>query len=257
MSTRAKGRQKEVKKEEKKEERKGPKKDMTDEYRKILEEDSYHEENDQTLRKVLQRRSTYAFEPRSKELEMLQNITPTGKKLKNLPRDILFELAPDQEKEIKDAFEALSYFEGTDKIPKDLLKKALDGYKSKILKYDQTDVERQRIKDEIDASGKEEFDLKGFMDVMMPKRGTPEEEIEKMFKIFCGPDNDHEITKERIREICTLLGENMTDEEINDMLEVSHLDHGQFFDLGQEGVEQAPANWDDFMRVMDRTKIFY
>lgn len=144
------------------------------------------------------------------------------------------ELTDEQKKEISDAFE---HFKENGIQPSEL-KLAM-----KSLGFDPSIEESKRILDEVDKQGNKPIFLDNFMDIMFEKPGTPEEEMNKAFNLLCEEGHD-KITFASLKKICNDLGENITDEEIEEM--IGEADKDQDSEVGQE----------DFFAIMKKTNMF-
>lgn len=169
-----------------------------------------------------------------------------GKTSKNNTRDasqkttkgeqkIRNELTEEQKREIKDAF---ATFE-EDGITPEELKSAMQ-----TLGFDQKNPDVQVILDKIDAhKGPLKFD--DFLDVMVEKNQDkdPEVEMKKAFKILCEEGTD-KITLKSLSKICADLGEKISNEELQEM--INEADKDQDEEVGEE----------DFIKIMQKTGMF-
>lgn len=173
----------------------------------------------------LKRRGSYIMEPRSEaEKERVKGTRSKSKGKGKERKEGIRVLTNEQLKEIEDAFNALDVGDGNPRLNTAFFKKAMDVYGLNILGYFKED-DKERIEKEIKriSGGKDSYDfnLEEFLDCMIEKQGDKDSEIEKVYNILCGNDNDT-ITKERLREICEKLGEKITDEELDEMIEIAH-----------------------------------
>ena len=123
-----------------------------------------------------------------------------NKKIKN-------ELTEEQKREIFDAFQFAE--EGLD--PKELM------LGMKALGFDPQSEDVQRIMKLIYKKGTNLISYDDFMDIMIEKPSDdPQIEMQKAFKILCEEGTDN-ITLNSLKQICTELGENITEKELNDM----------------------------------------
>ena len=86
-----------------------------------------------------------------------------------------------------------------------------------------TDEELNDMIQEVDEDGNGEIDYHEFLQVMNrnQKRDTDtDEELSRGFKIF-DADNDGQISIDDLRKLMTQLGENLTEEELEDMIRVA------------------------------------
>ena len=145
------------------------------------------------------------------------------------------EITEEQKKEIKDAF---STFEESGIFP-DELKSAMQ-----TLGFDANNPEVQKILDKL-ATKKGPLKFEEFMDVMIEKNidKNPEEEIKKAFKVLC-EDGTDKITLKSLSKICADLGEKISEEELQEM--INEADKDQDEEVGEE----------DFIRIMQKTGMF-
>ena len=155
--------------------------------------------------------------------------TKETKNSKSEPQKIRNELTEEQKREIKEAF---STFEETG-IEPDELKSAMQalGFDVKIL-------------DKLDRY-KKPLSYEEYMDVMIDKdeNKDPEVEMRKAFKILCEEGTD-KITLKSLSKICADLGEKISDEELQEM--INEADKDQDEEVGEE----------DFMKIMQKTGMF-
>ena len=146
------------------------------------------------------------------------------------------ELTDEQKKEIKDAF---SIFEDGGIHP-DELRLAM-----KTLGFDTKNEEVQKIMEKVDARGKNPVNSEQFLDIMIerPNEKEPEVEMKKAFKILCEDGHD-KITLKSLKKICSDLGENITDDELNEMIKEADKDDDN--EVGEE----------DFIKIMQKTNMF-
>ena len=163
--------------------------------------------------------------------------TKESKSSKGEPQKIRNELTEEQKREIKEAF---STFEETG-IESDELKSAMQA-----LGFDAKNPDVQKILDKLDKH-KKPLTFEEYMDVMIDKEENkdPETEMKKAFKVLCEEGSD-KITLKSLSKICADLGEKISDEELQEMIneankeqddEVSGLNFGKPFNelLTQEG----------------------
>jgi len=146
------------------------------------------------------------------------------------------ELTDEQKKEIKDAF---SIFEDGGIHP-DELRLAM-----KTLGFDTKNEEVQKIIERVDARGKNPVNYEQFLEIMIerPNDKEPEVEMKKAFKILCEEGHD-KITLKSLKKICSDLGENITDDELNEMIKEADKDDDN--EVGEE----------DFIKIMQKTNMF-
>ena len=146
------------------------------------------------------------------------------------------ELTDEQKKEIKDAF---SIFEDGGIHP-DELRLAM-----KTLGFDTKNEEVQKIMEKVDARGKNPVNYEQFLDIMIerPNEKEPEVEMKKAFKILCEDGHD-KITLKSLKKICSDLGENITDEELQEM--IKEADKDEDTEVGEE----------DFIKIMKKIGMY-
>lgn len=161
-------------------------------------------------------------------------VTPTKAK-KEEEKLIRNELTREQKGEIEDAFQ---YFKEDGINPEDFYR-AL-----RILGIDETTEENQRILSEIKKMGNKPINFDKYLEIMIEKpSGNPAIEMSKAFKLFCMRGEDI-ITPEGLRAICDDLGEKVTDEEIDEMIEEA--------DKNKDG----RVTEDDFIQILKKTNMF-
>ena len=151
------------------------------------------------------------------------------------PQKIRNELTEEQKREIKDAFS--SFEEGG--IEVDELKSAMQA-----LGFDPKNPDVQKILDKLDTH-KKPLNFDEYMDVMIDKNEEkdPEVEIRKAFKVLCEEGHD-KITLKSLSKICADLGEKISDEELQEM--INEADKDQDEEVGEE----------DFIKIMQKTGMF-
>ena len=154
---------------------------------------------------------------------------------KQPPQKIKNELTDEQKREIKEAF---SSFEEGGLMP-DELKLAM-----KALGFDPRNEDVQKIMQKVENQGNKPIRYDQFMDIMIEKPDNePEVEMRKAFKILC-EDGTDKITLKSLKKICADLGENITDEELNEMITEADKDQDEV--VGE----------DDFIKIMQKTNMF-
>ena len=114
----------------------------------------------------------------------------------------------------------------------------------KALGFDANNEDVQRIMQQIDKKGKKPISYEDFVDIMLEKpTNDPSAEMKKAFTILCEDEKD-KITLQSLKKICSELGENITDEELNEMLTEANRD--QEDEVGEE----------DFSKIMKKTNMF-
>ena len=151
------------------------------------------------------------------------------------PQKIRNELTEEQKREIKEAF---SIFEDIG-IDPDELKSAMQA-----LGFDAKNPDVQKILDKLDRY-KNPLRYEEYMDVMIDKEENkdPEIEMRKAFKVLCEEGTD-KITLKSLSKICADLGEKISEEELQEM--INEADKDQDEEVGEE----------DFIKIMQKTGMF-
>ena len=123
-------------------------------------------------------------------------------------------LTEDEVLEIKEAFDLFD----TDKsgeIDVNELKQALMN-----LGIDTKNQTLQNMLADIDKNGNANIDFDEFIDMMTAKMSDKDtrEDLEKVFELFIGDDDTDKIDIRHLKRVCKELNENMSDEELNEMI---------------------------------------
>ena len=161
--------------------------------------------------------------------------TKESKGSKNEPHKIRNELTEEQKREIKEAF---STFEETG-IEADELKSAMQA-----LGFDAKNPDVQKILEKLDKH-KKPLSFDEYMDVMIDKdeNKDPEAEMKKAFKVLCEEGTD-KITLKSLSKICTDLGEKISDEELQEMINEANKE------------QDDEVSGEDFIKIMQKTRMF-
>ena len=161
--------------------------------------------------------------------------TKESKGSKNEPQKIRNELTEEQKREIKEAF---STFEETG-IEADELKSAMQA-----LGFDAKNPDVQKILEKLDKH-KKPLSFDEYMDVMIDKEDNkdPETEMKKAFKVLCEEGSD-KITLKSLSKICTDLGEKISDEELQEMINKANKE------------QEDEVSEEDFIKIMQKTGMF-
>ena len=161
--------------------------------------------------------------------------TKESKGSKNEPQKIRNELTEEQKREIKEAF---STFEETG-IEADELKSAMQA-----LGFDAKNPDVQKILDKLDKH-KKPLNYEEYMDVMIDKdeNKDPEAEMKKAFKVLCEEGTD-KITLKSLSKICADLGEKISDEELQEMINEANKE------------QEDEVSEEDFIKIMQKTGMF-
>jgi centrin-1 len=149
------------------------------------------------------------------------------------------ELSEEQRQEIKEAFDLFDS-EGTGAIDAKELKVAM-----RALGFEPKKEEVRKILQDIDKSGDGIIKYEDFMDIMTQKmmERDPVEEMKKAFHLICEEGHD-KITLKSLQKVAKELGENMTLEELQEMIEEADRDGDG--EIGEE----------DFIKIMKKTNLF-
>ena len=161
--------------------------------------------------------------------------TKESKGSKNEPQKIRNELTEEQKREIKEAF---STFEETG-IEADELKSAMQA-----LGFDAKNPDVQKILEKLDKH-KKPLSFAEYMDVMIDKdeNKDPEAEMKKAFKVLCEEGTD-KITLKSLSKICADLGEKISDEELQEMINEANKE------------QEDEVSEEDFIKIMQKTGMF-
>ena len=98
---------------------------------------------------------------------------------------------------------------------------------------------------DVDKDGSGVIEFPEFMEMMTQKMAErdPREEMMKAFRLF-DDDETSKISFHNLRRVAKELGENMTDEEIQEMIDEADRDG------------DGEINEDEFMRIMRKTNLF-
>ncbi|KAJ1536327.1 Centrin-1, partial [Nowakowskiella sp. JEL0078] len=148
------------------------------------------------------------------------------------------DLTPEQKQEIREAFDLFDV-DGSGTIDVKELKVAM-----RALGFEPKKEEIKRMISEIDRTGTGTMDFKKFLDLMTVKMGERDskEEILKAFRLF-DDDETGKITFKNLKRVAKELGENLTDEELQEMIDEADRDG------------DGEVNQDEFLRIMKKTRI--
>ncbi|CAL5996293.1 Centrin [Hexamita inflata] len=149
------------------------------------------------------------------------------------------ELTEEQKHEIREAFDLFDA-DGSGKIDAKELKVAM-----RALGFEPKREELKRLIAEVDGSGSGQIDLNDFFKIMTAKMSERDsrEEILKAFRLF-DDDNTGKITFKNLKRVAKELGENLTDEEIQEMIDEADRDG------------DGEINEEEFLRIMRRTSLY-
>lgn len=149
------------------------------------------------------------------------------------------ELTEEQKQEIKEAFDLFDT-DGSEKIDAKELKVAM-----RALGFEPKKEEIKKMISDIDKDGSGTIDFNEFLDMMTSKMSERDsrEEVLKAFRLF-DDDETGKITLKNLRRVAKEIGENMTDEELQEMIEEADLD-------GDGEIDQ-----EEFLRIMKKTSLY-
>jgi len=148
-------------------------------------------------------------------------------------------LTDEQMQEIKEAFELFDT-DGSGSIDAKELKVAMRalGFEPK-----QEEITEMITEVDVDGSGTIEFEEFKIMMVNKIQNRDPQEEILKAFRLF-DDDDTGKISFKNLKRVAKELGERMTDEELQEMIEEADRDG------------DVEVNQDEFLRIMKKTNLF-
>ena len=150
------------------------------------------------------------------------------------------ELTEEQKQEIKEAFDLFDT-DGSGNIDQKELKVAM-----RALGFEPKREEIKKLISEVDKDGTGVIDFPEFLDMMTQKMAErdPREEMVKAFRLF-DDDETGKISFKNLKRVAKELGENMSDEEIQEMIDEADRDGDG--EIGEE----------EFMRIMKKTNLFW
>ncbi|KAJ9452484.1 Caltractin [Diplonema papillatum] len=168
---------------------------------------------------------------------------------------IKIELTAQQKAEIKQAFDMFDE-EGTGKIKAVQIKVAL-----RALGFEPTKDELKRLISSVDKTNSGELDFNMFSEVLVKKMGEKDtrEETLKAFKMFCDTDR-HDRSKgdaisfEDLKAISQEIGEQMTDEELMEMIEFATKTRPKDRKV-REGLRDCVTE-EEFMKLLKKTNLY-
>ena len=149
------------------------------------------------------------------------------------------EITEEQKQEIREAFDLFDS-ESTGAIDAKELKVAM-----RALGFEPKKEEIRKILAEVDKSGEGIIRFDDFLDIMTQKmlERDPVEEMKKAFHLICEEGQD-KITLKSLQKVAKELGENMSIEELQEMIEEADRDGDG--EIGEE----------DFLKIMKKTNLF-
>merc|ERR1712004_547248 len=149
------------------------------------------------------------------------------------------ELTEEQKQEIKEAFDLFDT-DGSGTIDQKELKVAM-----RALGFESKRDEIKKMIADVDQNGSGVIEYSEFLEMMTQKMAErdPREEMIKAFRLF-DDDETGKISFRNLKRVAKELGENMTDEEITEMIEEADRD-------GDGEISE-----EEFMRIMRKTNLF-
>ncbi|XP_044513664.1 centrin-2-like [Gracilinanus agilis] len=149
------------------------------------------------------------------------------------------ELSEDQKQEIREAFDLFDT-DGTGTIDVKELKVAV-----RALGFEPKKEEIKKMVSEVDKEGTGKISFNDFLAVMTQKMNEKDtkEEILKAFKLF-DDDDTGKISFKNLKRVARELGENLTDEELQEMIDEADRDG------------DGEVNEQEFLRIMKKSSIY-
>uniref|UniRef100_A0A182IY95 EF-hand domain-containing protein n=1 Tax=Anopheles atroparvus TaxID=41427 RepID=A0A182IY95_ANOAO len=150
-----------------------------------------------------------------------------------------FELSDEQRQDIKEAFDLFDS-EGTGMIDTKELKVAI-----RALGFEPKKEEIKKMIAEIDKDGSGKLSFDDFVQLMTVKMAEKDskEEILKAFRLF-DDDETGTISFKNLKRVAKELGENLTDEELQEMIDEADRDG------------DGEVNQEEFLRIMKKTSLY-
>lgn len=149
------------------------------------------------------------------------------------------ELTEEQKQEIKEAFDLFDT-DGSETIDAQELHVAM-----RALGFEPKKEEIKKMISDIDKDGSGNIDFVEFLEMMTAKMSERDsrEEILKAFRLF-DDDDTGKITLKNLQRVAKEIGENMTDDELMEMIEEADRDNDHEIDQ------------DEFLRIMKKTSLY-
>lgn len=162
---------------------------------------------------------------------------PGGGRKKSGPK---FDLSDEQKADIKEAFDLFDA-EGTGVIDIKELKVAI-----RALGFEPKKEDIKKMVADVDKEGTGKISYADFLQLMTMKMSEKDsnEEILKAFRLF-DDDDTGTISFKNLKRVAKELGENLTDEELKEMIEEADLDG------------DGEVNQDEFLRIMKKTSLYW
>ncbi|CAI5704136.1 unnamed protein product [Peronospora effusa] len=163
----------------------------------------------------------------------------SGKAIDTVQKNKKLTLRDEQKQEIREAFDLFDT-NGNGTIDVKELKVAM-----RALGLDPQKKEIQTLITELQRDGRNTMEFNEFVDLMTPKLREMDsrKEILKAFHLF-DDDETGKISFSNLKRVAKELGENMTDEELQEMIEEADRDG------------DGEINEDEFLRIMKKTSLY-
>eukprot|EP01064_Diplonema_japonicum_P037740 TRINITY_DN893_c0_g4_i1.p1 TRINITY_DN893_c0_g4~~TRINITY_DN893_c0_g4_i1.p1 ORF type:complete len:194 (+),score=50.11 TRINITY_DN893_c0_g4_i1:30-584(+) len=178
-----------------------------------------------------------------------------GKKQGKAEWKVKIELTAQQKAEVKQAFDLFDV-DGTGKIQAKDIKVAL-----RALGFEPNKDELKRLVSSVDKTGSGVLDFNMFLEVLVKKMGEKDskEETLKAFKMFCDTERHDRgkgevITFEDLRVVSQEIGEQMTDEELMEMIEFATKNRPKDKKV-KENLKDCVTE-EEFMRLLKKTNLY-
>lgn len=164
------------------------------------------------------------------------NVASTSQKRKVGPKP---ELTEDQKQEVREAFDLFDA-DGSGTIDVKELKVAM-----RALGFEPRKEEMKKMISEVDKEGTGKISFNDFLAVMTQKMAEKDtkEEILKAFRLF-DDDETGKISFKNLKRVANELGENLTDEELQEMIDEADRDG------------DGEVNEEEFLRIMKKTSLY-
>ncbi|KAJ3172015.1 hypothetical protein HDU88_006827 [Geranomyces variabilis] len=151
----------------------------------------------------------------------------------------MHDLTSDQKQEIREAFDLFDT-DGSGTIDTKELKVAM-----RALGFEPKKEELKKMVAEVDRTGSGVIDFNDFLELMTSKMSEKDtrEEIVKAFRLF-DDDDTGKISFKNLKRVAKELGENLTDEELQEMIDEADRD-------GDGEISQ-----EEFLRIMKKTNLY-
>ncbi|GAB1603969.1 caltractin-like [Argonauta hians] len=149
------------------------------------------------------------------------------------------ELTEEQKQEIKEAFDLFDA-DGSGSIDAKELKVAM-----RALGFEPKKEDIKSMIAQVDKNGTGTIDFNDFLTIMSQKMSDKDtkEEILKAFKLF-DDDETGKISFKNLKRVAKELGENLTDEELQEMIDEADRDN------------DGEVNQEEFLRIMKKTSLY-